>query len=216
LHKSQGPARQAVELVLGTMVRFTQIYLGDDWLPRRTCFVHDRPRDISLHWRMFGHRLEFGAEFDGLICAKSDLDAPLPPSDAVMARYTASLWQNIQDLESGSIEREVRQIISILLPDGRCSVERVARHMGVARQTIHRRLAREGQTFAALTTEIRQQLSDRYLAQSNRPLAQVALLLGFSELSGYSRWHKSLLGESPSARRLHLQDSQGKARQGKG
>ncbi len=205
LHEPQGPSRQAVELVLGAMVRFTQIYLGDDWSPRSVCFVHDRPDDVSLHRQMFGHGLEFGAEFDGFICTNAELDAVLPSSDPVMARYTASLWQKIRDPEERSIEREVRQLIAILLPDGRCSVERVAKHLGVARQTIHRKLASEGQTFAALTAEIRQQLSDRYLAQSNRPLAQVALLLGFSELSGYSRWHRNLLGESPSARKLRLQ-----------
>ena len=37
-----------------------------------------------------------------------------------------------------------------MLPLGRCSVEKVAQHLGVDRRTVHRHLARRGETFSSL------------------------------------------------------------------
>ena len=51
------------------------------------CFVHQSPVDLSLHRRLFGPALEFGCEFDGIVCKSSDLDTPIASSDPVMAAY---------------------------------------------------------------------------------------------------------------------------------
>lgn len=205
----KGPAcvRQSVELSLGGIVRIIKLYLGEEWQSRCTYFDHAKPRDSRLHKRMFGPTLEFSAEFSGILLHQSDLDRQLITADPVMASYSTRLWSGDEELNTQDVVREVRHLILILLPDGRCTIERVAGHLCIARQTVHGKLAREGLTFSQLVNETRLELSDRYLRQAGRSLAKIALLLGFSELSGYSRWHKVLLGEAPSARRIRLRSS---------
>ena len=46
-----------------------------DWRPRRVCFAHDAPADRSVHERLFGRNVEFGHDFNGIVCARGDLDA---------------------------------------------------------------------------------------------------------------------------------------------
>jgi AraC-like DNA-binding protein len=203
--KDRGAMRQSVELSLGALSRILRIYLGDDWTPLRVCFVHQSPVDLSLHRKMFGPALEFGCEFDGIICKSKDLDTPIASSDPVMATYARRQLESSLSTEPGSIEKEVRQLMLIMLPTGRCSVERLARHLNMDRRTIHRKLARDGLSFSEMINEVRLELSERYLVNPKRTLSEVAVLLGFSGISAFSRWHQHSLGVSASQRRKQLQ-----------
>ena len=163
---------QSVELSLGAVMRVLRIFLGDDWWPRRVCFVHQSPVDLSLHRRLFGPALEFGCEFDCIVCKSSDLDTPIASSDPVMAAYARRQMETAIGLDPKSIDKEVRQLVLILLPTGRCSVENVARHLGVDRRTVHRQLERDGLTFSGLVNQARLDLSERYLAHPTRTMAR--------------------------------------------
>ncbi|MCX4820199.1 helix-turn-helix domain-containing protein [Streptomyces sp. NBC_01142] len=77
--------------------------------------------------------------------------------------------------------------------------------MGVDRKTVHRHLARSGETFSSVLNHTRVQLARQYLGNQNRPLTQIAELLGFSALSTFSRWFRDEFGSSPTAwRTAHL------------
>lgn len=200
----RGSMRQSVELSLGALMRILRIYLPAQWAPRRVCFVHQSPVDVSLHRRMFGPVLEFGAEFDGIICRSADLDTQIASSDPVMADYARRQVEVALKAELPSFEREIRQLILILLPSGRCTVDQAARHLAVDRRTIHRRLTASGQTFSSVVQALRHELSDRYLSHPGRSMAEIAELLGFSSASAYTRWHLSNHVCTPSARRAAL------------
>jgi AraC-like DNA-binding protein len=90
-------------------------------------------------------------------------------------------------------------MIWMLLPTGRCSVEQVATHLGRDRRTLHRQLTREGETFSSLLDKVRGELATRYLANPHHPLSEIAGVLGFSELSAFSRWFSRLFECSPSS-----------------
>lgn len=89
----------------------------------------------------------------------------------------------------------------LLLPRGGCTIEQVARFMGITRRTLHRRLALEGQTFIALVQAMRQELWSRYACDRHRSLTEVAQLLGFSDLSSFSRWHRGVFGKTAESMR---------------
>ena len=168
------------------------------------CFVHQSPVDLSLHRRLFGPAVEFGCEFDGIVCRSADLDTPIASSDPVMAGYARRLLESAIGLDPHSIDKEVRQLVLILLPTGRCTVDNVARHLGVDRRTVHRRLERDGVTFSALVNQARVDLSERYLAHPTRTMAEIADLLGFSGPSALARWHQAQFGMPATVRRKAL------------
>jgi AraC-like DNA-binding protein len=192
--KPHQPTRQRIELAMGVMLRLMRQFLGPDWKPRRVCFGHSAPRDVSVHHRMFGYGVEFDAEFNCIVCAKSDFDTPNPSADPAMARYAQQLLDATPNPKQASMLADVRRTVLLLLPSGRCSIEQVAGHLGVACRTVQRGLAEQGQSFSSLVTEIRKELATRYVIESDRPLTEVTLLLGFSEPSALSRWYHAQFG----------------------
>jgi AraC-like DNA-binding protein len=84
----------------------------------------------------------------------------------------------------------------LMLPSGLCTVDTVAKRMGINRRTLHRHLAREGQTFSSIIDAVRAELATRYIG--SRDLASISDLLGFSARSAFSRWFRSQFGCSVS------------------
>ena len=195
------PTRQAVELAMATTFRMLTIFLGDGWRPRGVSFRHAAPRDRQWHHRIFGSAVDFGQEINGIVCNAAELDAPNPGADPVMARYTRLLLEADPGKQPPMSDR-VRRLAVLLLPRGHCRAEVVARHLGVDRRTVANRLAAEHTTFSALVDGMRRELLQRYLAQGVRSLSEVAALLGFSELSSFSRWHRRQFGTT-ARDRLH-------------
>ena len=192
--------RQATELVVGVSCRLLQVLMGASWQPRLVCFTHPAPRSLSVHHRVLGPAVEFGHEFNGIVCNAADLDAPNPGADPVMARYSSKLLQPAL-ARSASMRLRVRRLIVLLLPRGLCRIEVAAQHMGMDRRSVHRKLAAEGTSFSALLQAERRELARRYVQGGDRPLAEVAALLGFSAPSAFSRWHKAHMGGSAASRR---------------
>lgn len=195
------PVRQAVELAIGVMLRLMRRILGEDWRPRRVCFVHPAPRDIGVHLRVFGHCVEFEHDFNGIVCTSADLDTPNRSADPAMARYAQQLLDASLQTQAPSLLEDVRHTVLLLLPRGRATIEEVAAHLGLVCRTVQRRLADEGVSFSALVNELRVELAQRHVTGSDRPLTDVAALLGFSAPSGFSRWYQGQFGCSPSQSR---------------
>ncbi|HSV59025.1 MAG TPA: AraC family transcriptional regulator [Variovorax sp.] len=201
---AQQSTRQRIELALGVMLRLMRQFLGAGWQPRRVCFEHPAPRDPSAHLRLFGRRVEFDHDYNCIVCAKSDLDTRNPSADPAMVRYAQQLLDASARKQEAAMLGDVRRTILLLLPSGRCTIEQAAEHLGLVCRTLQRRLTEQEQNFSSMVNEIRKELATRHVLESDRPLTEVSMLLGFSAPSAFSRWYQAQFGcsakESRAAR----------------
>jgi len=195
------PRRQGIELFVGYLFRILQELLGPSWTPRRVLFTHSAPASLTRHVAMFGRIVDFDAEFNGIVSGAADLARLLPSADPVMARYARQYLDAMISRPDMTLADKVRWLVRDMLPLGRCSVEKVAQHLGVDRRTVHRHLAQSGETFSSLVDEVRAELAENYLEGHRGSLTDVADLLGFSALSALSRWHKRHFGFTLTERR---------------
>jgi AraC-like DNA-binding protein len=195
-----GSVRQSTELAIGVAFRMLRNFLGPDWKPRRVCFAHDAPADRKVHERVFGPNVEFGHDFNGIVCAHSDLEVRNPNADPEMARLARRMLET-EPADAPNMTAQVRDLVVTLLGTGDCTIDRAAQHLGVDRRTIHRHLQRDGRTFSDIVDTVRREFAQRYLKDRRRSLAEVASLLGFSAPSGFSRWYRQQFGAAPSQRR---------------
>ncbi len=92
----------------------------------------------------------------------------------------------------------------------------LARGLGMSRRTLSRRLAEQGLTPARLVEELRQQLATRCLAERAFPLGRITYLLGYSDLSAFTRAFRRWTGRTPSEWRAELSAHVGQGRVGTG
>ncbi|WP_328535935.1 AraC family transcriptional regulator [Streptomyces sp. NBC_00344] len=190
-------ARQATELAVGAFHLVLRTFLGPQWLPLSVYFAHGAPADCGTHRRIFGPAVEFDQEFNGVIFYASDLDSPNTPSDPLLRNYARQYFEAIAVPRDADTVDRVRELIEILLPTGRCSVDHVARSLGVDRRSVHRRLAYSGETFSSLLNSARIRLAEQFVANPRRSLTEISDLLGFSAASAFSRWFREQFGCSP-------------------
>lgn len=94
--------------------------------------------------------------------------------------------------------KDVERALEPMLAIGEVSVDRVARSLGMSRQTLYRRLKAEGIIFEEVLMAKRRQLAIRYLGSDRLSVKVVAYRLGFSDSAAFSRAFKRWTGSSPS------------------
>ncbi len=98
------------------------------------------------------------------------------------------------------LRARVEAAIEPLLAHGAANIDRVARDLGLSRQTLYRRLKEEGTTFEAVLDGVRKRLGVR-LIREGVAVKDAAYRLGFSDPAAFSRAFKRWTGSSPSAMR---------------
>ena len=199
--------RQLIEQTVGTVVRIVRTLVGVHWKPVTVCFTHMPPTDLTIHHRVLGYAIRFGADFNGLVLYSAELDAPNTLSDPLFRPFAQQYIEAIAPARSADELDRIRNLIEALLPTGRCSLQQVAHTLGIDRKTVHRHLAKSNETFSSILNSVRIKLARQYVGRQSRSLTEVAQLLGFSELSAFSRWFRREFGTSPKAWRAIRPDA---------
>ena len=191
------PDRQSVDLAVGVLHSLLRELAPPTWRPLSVTFSHSPPTDGTLAARMFGGLARYDRDFDGVTFAEADLDIRLGDADPQMLAYTQRMLADAGSDDSGGVSRKTRQLVEMLLPTGRCSVEQVARSLGVDRRTVHRRLDAEGTSFTEVVDDTRAALAGHLVAGRRYSMTEIATILGFSSPSNFSRWFRGRFDCTP-------------------
>lgn len=167
---------------------------------REVRFAHPDPGYANEYQRIFQCPVVFGAAETALHFDSHYLQWRLPHRNPYL--YKALLAQVdglLIRLEPPRVfSRRVRKLISRQLTSEKLDADHLAQQLNMSRQTLYRKLKREGHGFQELVEEVRRDKAIRYVAEGRYALSEIAFLLGFSELSAFSRAFKRWTGESPA------------------
>jgi AraC-like DNA-binding protein len=195
--------RQDAELSLGMFLNVFRDCLGQQWVPEEVHFEHPRPLDSHEHEKAFGAPVYFSLPRNALLFRPEIMSERMPHSDAkLMAMMQMCLKQlaSEEDMRASIIDR-VKATIRAKLPDGYPTLEDVAEALRITPSAIQRKLAAEGLIYKELVELMRRELAIAYMKQRHLPFSEIALLLGYSELSAFSRAVHRWTGQSPRAHR---------------
>lgn len=200
--------RQDADLSLGMFLNIFRECLGRGWTPETVCFEHPRPVDAEQHEAAFGAPACFSQPANALVFRPEVLERPMPRRDpkmtAMMRACLEALGSKADDFEP--LADRVRMAVRTRLPDGWPSLEAIGEDLRLSPASIRRELARIGLTYKGLVQAVRRELALSYLRQRHLPLSEIAFLLGYSELSAFSRAVRRWTGRSPKSVRNRLLD----------
>jgi AraC-like DNA-binding protein len=196
---------QMVDLTIAMYVQVMRDLIGANWRPEMVYFSHETPADLSPYESKLG-KVEFSRPVSGFFIAAKDLDRSVADGDSAFAAEIARLIERTASPQTKTVSERVSDLIVTLLPEGHCTVDSVAEHLGVDRRTIHRRLAAEGCSFTELREAARREVATEHLINGDQSLSEVTHLVGFSSLSTFSRWFRHTYGVQPSEFRRQAHD----------
>jgi AraC-like DNA-binding protein len=194
--------RAANESVLAEMLHGVRQTLGREIPAIAVSLRHPAPANLRAHRAHFGVPLVWEQTFDELSLPRAVLDAAPPHANpALAAHFEQQALAALQLTEAGAadtiIER-TRRLVGEALLGGEPAGASVARRLGMSERTLRRALAAERGSFREIVDAVRRERARALLDDPRRSIAEVALSLGFSELSAFSRAYKRWTGLSPS------------------
>ena len=165
--------------------------------PHIVTLKHEAPDCNHRYFEFFKAPVKFGAPESSLALSLDVVDRRLIGGDELIAEFNDQLMsQYIKKLGTNLTDR-IKKVIIEHLPSGDATVENIAEELGISVRTLQRQLQEEGTNFLNLLHETRRELAKMYISNRSMDLSEVAFLLGFSELSTFSRSFKKWTGKSP-------------------
>jgi AraC-like DNA-binding protein len=195
--------RHPVECLLAGLLLVEQRATGAPLRPVSVAFRHAAPDDVSGHVRAFGVLPLFEQPRSELVLPASALAlhhlAPDASLNALAERHVRRLIEEQPASETFAVR--TRRALLEELRHGEPALARIAARLRTSERTLQRRLLGEGTTLLSLLDEIRRAVALRHLAETKESIAEIAFLLGFSEVRAFHRAFKRWTGSTPAAYR---------------
>jgi AraC-like DNA-binding protein len=197
--RTLGDARAAI------LVDLCRSAASADLDPLQMTFTYAEPADLSEHAALFRCPLVFGAPEWCLSFRLADAAKPFMASNRELARSNDQVLDHlVQSLRRDDLVSRVKMAMVDELPSGTPSEESIAKTVFLSARSLQRKLAEEHTSFTELLSAVRRELAEHYVRDPKVPVTEISYMLGFSDLSSFSRAFKRWTGKSPAASRQRL------------
>lgn len=187
-------------VAIAALITFLRRQLDDPPPPSLVGFLDPvSPARAAAYEAFFGCPVQFADHYVRIRFPLAYLQIPMPRRDPnllmLLDRQAQAL---LRALPGGSeMERLLQQVLLRLLAEGEPTLDRAARAMHMSPRTLQRRLSLHGLSWQQWLDRSREQLANDYLEDPGLTLSDIALLLGFSEQSAFTRAYRRWTGLSP-------------------
>lgn len=192
-------AEQICDGALAVTVNALRTLCGSDWKPLEVLLPRSAPANPEPYRRHFRAPVRFNQEVAALVLPESDLDLRVMGADPLLREM---LEERVKELKGGAgseFSDDIRRLLRTRLTSDRCSADDIARLLAMHRRTLSRRLKGGGMGYRAITNEIRFEIARQLLEDTEVPLCQIAVALGYSEASAFTRAFRRWSGQTPRA-----------------
>ncbi len=154
---------------------FMQDLCGTSWLPAAVTVASRSPANPQSCHRFFRAPVRFNSDESAMIFEQRWLSRPLPPVDTQTRHRIETEVRARQALVAVNFPDTLRMVLRKKLLIGDCSMDSVARLLGMHRRTLDRRLQRHGVHYSELLEGVQADLARQLLTDTKMPVQQVAV-----------------------------------------
>jgi len=189
-----------MEYTLAISIYRAMLHIRDGIEIEHIYFQHSPPTYESSYNEVFPCPVRFNHAHCSIVFKKQYLDFKLPKRSLylhqVLTHHIETLLKKIRPEET--LTDKVINLVEKKLAKDNIDAEHIADKLCMSRHTLYRKLKQEGLSFHDLVDQVRKDKAFHYLDLNKRSLSEIAFLLGFSELSAFSRAFKRWTGISPA------------------
>ncbi len=207
-------ARPVYDAALGVATNIMKQFCGMDFRAVAYRMPYPEPEDLSCFDRLGTRDLRFNADAMEMHFERALLNRPLPRQTNTLGSVLDDYFATREAGTANPTSRRVEDIIRRLLPTGDCTLPRVADTLSTSDRTLQARLEAEHSSFRRLLEKVRREIATYHLSRGDMRLTQLAMVLGYSELSAFSRSFRRWYGVSPRHWSPQLASGDGGAKRG--
>ena len=200
---AMGDARQHNEYSMAVALNMVRLMAGSSWGPLEAHFAHPDPGQQTEQARVFGAPVSFGRTSNAFVIEREFLDRQVPAADQrlypILRRYLDEVLTEVP--REDDLLASVRRAVAESMRQGDPSLTTVGKRIAMGPRTLQRRLKDQGVEFKALVDDTRRLFALTYLRNPAHTLAEVAYMLGYSEVSAFNRAFRRWTGSTPSDHR---------------
>lgn len=193
-----------VEFSVATYARLSRQILGERPYFRRIDFQHAARFDPGRYQDAFGCDVYFSMPETKMELTARQIFRPSSYANANLLEAAAERFRQPAAWLSSGLRHTGHSYfyLSNELDKSPPTLDRMAASFGVTERSLRRKLVEEGYPFRELLDRVRKDLCVLYQLEGKRSLSEIALLLGYSDLSAFSRSYKRWHGKAPSKQKL--------------
>lgn len=160
------------------------------------------PERSAPYEAFFGRKIRKG-NVNCIAFSEKDATRPfLTENDALWIVFEPILKKRVRDLDQlSSVQQRVKVTLIEMLPNGQSSIEETANRLGVSKRTLQRCLSEESISYQKVLNEVRLELAEKYLVNSEISPGEISYLLGFQDSNSFVRAFKGWTGMTPGSYR---------------
>ena len=168
---------------------------------------HPAPMDITPYQQCFSCPIVFDAKTIAIHMPLQLMNLPINSRDPFLVKLLEQQAEALMTAlpRQDSLLQALQQHILAALQDETPELKTMATRMAMSERSLYRYLSDRGLRYKTVLNALRYELAKNYLKDAQLSLPEIALMLGYSEQSAFSRAFKAWSGESPMQhRRGHL------------
>jgi len=191
---------QTIELFLSRYITLSKHCIGQNWAPKAFLFQHKQNTDKDAYRAILSRVPTFEAELNGMVFDEIDLSLRTDINEDFMHQKIDEYMSGLITQPNISLTEKLKLAITDSYGRGEMpELQKLCRQFSVSSRTLQHKLNVEGTSFRQILSDVQANIALTLLSQQHLEVSAVSDLLGFSEVSAFSRAFKKWHGQPPSS-----------------
>ena len=195
--------RQDAEFAMSFIAKSIRELSGRGFSPRLVEFSHGLFAEARRHQQFFDSEVRFEQRENRMHFSRRVMQYPVLSADLGLLEALVYYLDSRLQLrsEEEDLQAKVVHLITVSLSEGLPDLSRVAGQLGMSGRTLQRKLAEKNLVFSEMLESICRSIAREYILHTDYSVTDIAMMLGYTDLSSFSRAYKRWTGVGPQQAR---------------
>ncbi|MBJ8482499.1 AraC-like DNA-binding protein [Acinetobacter sp. BIGb0102] len=199
---------ESIDAFISVFIRSCRALQGSLFSPLRIELRRSEPSDLETYRSIIKAPLIFNAPQDMIVFDTATIELPLEGANPILSQeYDEIIMRYLARFDKENIQARIKVKIIENLAAGEIQQQEIAKSLGLSTRSLQRKLSLENTSYSEILDKTRQELASSYIKNNSYSITEIAYILGFTDVSSFTRAFRRWTDCSPLHYRENLSKS---------